>query len=37
MAKKNDNSNLKLIEKEYGRKEGNGIMYDRKIIKAETR
>jgi len=26
MAKKNNNSNLKLIEREYGRKEDNRIM-----------
>ena len=37
MAKKYDNSNLKLTEKEYGRKKSNTIMYERKIVKAERR
>jgi hypothetical protein len=37
MAKKNEYSILKLTEKEYGRKEGNTIMYERKIVKAERR
>jgi hypothetical protein len=37
MTKKNENSNLKLTEKEYGRKEGNTIMYEKKIVKAERR